>query len=207
MARRILIALGVIVVVLLLVVASRPSGFRVERSVLVPAPAEAVFTQVNDFHAWEGWSPWASLDPAMKKTFAGAPTGVGSVYAWAGNAKVGEGRMTLEKSERPSAISIKLEFLRPFAATSHSDFSFAPDGTGTRVVWSMSGENDFLAKAVGIFVDMDKRIGGDFEKGLAALSTRSQAQARVEAEANAAAEAAARARAAAEGATKGGRKR
>jgi len=191
MARRILIALGVVVVVLPLVIASRPSQFRVVRSLLIPAaPANAVFTQVNDFHAWAGWSPWEKLDPAMKKTFSGAPTGAGSVYAWEGNDKVGEGRMTLEKSDRPSAISITLEFVKPFAATSRSDFAFTPEGTGTRVVWSMSGKNGFMAKAAGMFMDMDQMIGRDFEKGLAALSTTAQAQAKAEADASAAAKAA-----------------
>ena len=213
MARRILIALGVLVVVLLLVIASRPSTFRVVRSLLIPAPANAVFTQVNDFHAWAGWSPWEKLDPAMKKTFSGAPTGAGSVYTWEGNDKVGEGRMTLEKSDRPSAISITLEFVKPVAATSRSEFAFTPEGADTRVVWSMSGKNSFMAKAAGMFMDMDQMIGGDFEKGLAALSTTAQAQAKAEADASAAAGAAsaagAKARAEAEAtvAKKGNKKR
>ena len=91
MARRILIATFALVLVLLLAIASRPSSFRIERSMVIPAPADAVFTQVNDFHAWAGWSPWETRDPAMKKSFSGAPTGTGSVYGWAGNDKVGEG--------------------------------------------------------------------------------------------------------------------
>ena len=190
MARWILIALGVVVGVLLLVIASRPSTFRVERSRLIPAPANAVFTQVNDLHAWAGWSPWEKLDPAMKKTFSGAPTGAGSVYTWEGNDKVGEGRMTLEKSDRPSAIYITLEFVKPFAATNRSEFAFTPEGADTRVVWSMSGKNNFMAKAAGMFMNMDQMVGGDFEKGLAALSTTAQAQARAEADASAAASAA-----------------
>ena len=190
MARRILIALGVVVVVLLVAIASRPSTFRVVRSLLIPAPANAVFTQVNDFHAWAGWSPWEKLDPAMKKTFSGAPTGAGSVYTWEGNDKVGQGRMTLEKSDRPSAIYITLEFVKPFAATNRSEFAFTPEGADTRVVWSMSGKNNFMAKAAGMFMDMDQMVGGDFEKGLAARSTTAQAQARAEADASAAASAA-----------------
>ena len=190
MARRILIALGVVVVVLLVAIASRPSTFRVVRSLLIPAPANAVFTQVNDFHAWAGWSPWEKLDPAMKKTFSGAPTGAGSVYTWEGNDKVGQGRMTLEKSDRPSAIYITLEFVKPFAATNRSEFAFTPEGADTRVVWSMSGKNNFMAKAAGMFMNMDQMVGGDFEKGLAALSTTAQAQARAEADASAAASAA-----------------
>jgi hypothetical protein len=148
------------VAALLLVVASRPARFRVERSLAIPAPADAVFTQVNDFHAWAGWSPWEALDPAVKKAFSGAPTGAGSVYAWAGNDKAGEGRMTMERSERPAAISIERTVVKPFSATDRLDFAFAREGVGTRVVWSMSGEYGFLGKVIALFEDLDGRPPG-----------------------------------------------
>ena len=188
MARRILIALCVAVAALLLVIASFPWRFRVERSLLIPAPADAVFTQVNDFHAWAGWSPWQALDPAAKKSFSGAPTGVGSVYAWLGNDNAGEGQMTMARSDRPTAISIERTIVKPVATTDRLDFAFVPEGAGTRVTWWMSGETSFPGNVIGLFQDLDGRVGGDFERGLAALSVRSQAQARADAESRAAAE-------------------
>ena len=30
--------------------------------------APVVFDQVNDFHNWEAWSPWAKLDPAVRNS-------------------------------------------------------------------------------------------------------------------------------------------
>ena len=126
MLKKVLIGVAAVVVVFVIVVATRPSTFHVERSVNVSAAPEAAFAQVNDFHAWPNWSPWEKMDTGMKKTFSGAPSGQGSVYAWAGNDKVGEGRMTIEKSDKPSLVSIKLEFLKPFAATNTATFTFAP---------------------------------------------------------------------------------
>jgi len=197
MARRILLALGLFVAALTLAGASLTTRMRVERSLTIPAPADAVFTQVNDFHAWAGWSPWEALDPAVKRTYSGAPTGADSVYAWAGNDKAGEGRMTMERSERPTTISIQRAVLKPVAAIDRLEFAFAPDGTGTRVLWSMSGEISILGKAIALFENVDARVGGDFERGLAALSVRSQAQARAEAQSRAAAEVSAQAASAA----------
>src|SRR6266404_5700307 len=169
MIKKILIGLAVVLVVLVVVIALQPSHYRVERSATMNAPAGAVFAQVNDFHRWNAWSPWAKLDPAMKQKFEGAPAGTGAVYTWAGNKDVGEGRMTITESHPGDLIKIKLEFIKPFAATNATDFAFKPQGNQTTVTWTMSGDKNFIAKAFGIFMNMDKMVGGDFEKGLAQL--------------------------------------
>lgn len=171
MLKIILIGLAAIVVVFVIVVALQPGEFRVVRSAPVAAPASVVFAQVNDFRNWEAWSPWEKLDPGMKRTFEGAPAGTGAIYSWAGNDDVGEGRMTLTESRPDEMIRITLEFLKPFASTSTTEFTFAPEADHTVVTWSMSGENNFIAKAFCLFVDMDKMIGTDFEKGLAQMRT------------------------------------
>jgi hypothetical protein len=174
MARKILIGVAAVIVLLVLVILTRPATFHVERSIGVGAPPENAFALVNDFHAWPVWSPWEKRDPQMKKTFEGPPAGVGAKYAWSGNDEVGEGHMTLEKSERPSTVGIKLEFLKPFAATNATTFTFAPAAGGSKVTWAMDGENSFMAKAASLFMDMDKMIGADFEKGLAAMKTAAE---------------------------------
>jgi uncharacterized protein YndB with AHSA1/START domain len=152
------------------VIARRPSAFTVSRSTHIQAPAAAVFQHVNDFHRWDAWSPWAKLDPSMTTRFEGAPAGTGAVYSWEGNRKVGAGRMEVLDSVGDERIRIGIDFLRPFKANNLIEFTFAPDGTGTRVTWTMSGENkDFMSKAFAMFVDMDKLVGRDFEKGLASM--------------------------------------
>ena len=175
MARKILIGVAAVIVLLVLVILTRPSTFHVERSITMAAPPENAFAQVNDFRAWPAWSPWEKLDPQMKRTHEGSPAGVGAKYAWVGNDQVGEGRMTIEKSEKPSIVGIKLEFLKPWEATSATTFTFAPTSQGSKVTWAMDGENNFMAKAASLFMDMDKMIGADFEKGLAAMKAAAEA--------------------------------
>ena len=122
---------AVIIVLFAIIVALQPSDFRVTRSAIMSAPAPAVFAQVNDFHKWEAWNPWGKIDPAMKQTYEGAPTGTGAIYTWIGNKEVGEGRMTITESRPNDLIRIKLEFFKPFAATNTAEFTFKPEGNQT----------------------------------------------------------------------------
>ena len=171
MLKKILIALAAIAVVFVAVVAMQPSDFRIVRTATMSAPAPAVFAQVNDFHNWEAWSPWAKLDPAAKNSFEGPPAGTGAIFRWAGNNQVGEGSMTITESRPSDVIRIKLEFLKPMAGTSTAEFTFKPEGDQTTVTWSMSGKNNFIAKAICLFMNMDKMVGGKFEEGLAAMKS------------------------------------
>jgi len=175
---KILIALAVIVVVFVVIVAMQPSEFSVVRSATISAPAPAVFAQVNDFHKWEAWNPWGKLDPTMKQAYEGAPAGTGAIYTWSGNNEVGEGRMTITESRPSDLIRIKLEFFKPFAATNTAEFTFKPEGNQTAVTWSMTGNNNFMAKAVHLFMNMDKMVGGQFEKGLAQMRSVVEATAK-----------------------------
>jgi uncharacterized protein YndB with AHSA1/START domain len=173
--KKILIALAVIIVVLVVIVALQPSDFRVTRSTTISAPPPAVFTQVNDFHKWQAWNPWGKIDPAMKQTYEGAPAGTGAIYTWSGNNEVGEGRMTITDSRPNDLIRVKLEFFKPFAATNTADFTFKPEGNQTVVSWSMFGDKNFMAKAIQLVMNMDKMIGGQFEKGLADMKSAVEA--------------------------------
>lgn len=169
MLKKILITVGVVIAVFLIVVALQPSTYSVTRTATISGPAPAVFAQVNDFHNWEAWSPWAKLDPAMKQTYEGAPSGKGAVYTWVGNRKVGEGRMTITDSRPAELVRIDLAFLKPMKGDSKTEFTFRPEGNQTSVTWSMTGEKSFISKAVCLFMSMDKMVGGNFESGLAQM--------------------------------------
>jgi hypothetical protein len=173
--KKILIGLVVFLIALVVVVALQPSEFRVARTATIAAPAPVVFAQVNDFHNWDAWSPWAKLDPAMTQAYQGAPAGPGAVYTWAGNRDVGEGRMTITESRPNELIRIKLEFQKPFASTNTAQFAFKPDGNATAVTWSMVGRKTFLTKAIFLFVSMDQLLGSEFDKGLAQLKSVAEA--------------------------------
>ncbi len=182
MFKKVLIALVVLIAGFAGFVASRPSEFHLERSASMQAPADVAFAHVNDFRKWAAWSPWEKLDPAVKKTFAGPEQGIGASYAWTGNDKVGEGSMTISAAQPSEKITIKLEFLKPWKASNITTFTFKKAGEGTSVIWAMDGQNNFMAKAASVFMDMDQMIGNDFEKGLAALKVVVEADAKARAE-------------------------
>lgn len=169
MLKKILGGLVLIVVVFSIVVALQPSDYRVQRLTTIAAPASVVFAQVNDFHNWDSWSPWAKLDPNAKNSFEGSASGVGAILRWDGNHEVGKGSMTLIESRPDSLIRIQLDFLEPFEGTSIGEFLFEEHDAQTVVTWSMSGQNNFIGKAIGLFMDCDTMIGRQFEKGLAQL--------------------------------------
>lgn len=169
MLKKILLAVAVIILLFVIVVAMQPADFRITRSTTIAAPAETVFAHVNDFHKWDAWSPWAKLDPAMKQSYEGSAAGTGAIYTWDGNKDVGTGRMTLTESRSNELVRIKLEFLKPFAAVNDTEFTFKSEGNQTAVTWSMTGKNNFIAKAFSLIMNMDKMVGGEFEKGLASI--------------------------------------
>ena len=174
MLKKISLVIVALVAAFLVVVALQPADFTITRRATMTARAPAVFAQVNNFHNWEAWSPWARLDPAMKQTYEGPEAGSGAIYLWDGNSEVGAGRMTLVESRTNELVRIKLEFLRPFASVNSTDFTFQSQGDKgeqTAVTWTMTGKNNFISKAFCLFMDMDKMIGGDFEKGLAQMKS------------------------------------
>ncbi len=158
-----------LIVIFLIVAALQPADFRISRAATLAAPPAVVFDYFNDFHRWNEWSPWARMDPNAKQTYSGPPSGVGSGFAWAGNNQVGEGNMTITKSEPNELIELRLEFTKPFAAVNKTEFVFKPEGSGTNVTWTMSGRNTFMAKAVTLIMNCDKMVGGQFEQGFANL--------------------------------------
>lgn len=169
--KKILIALALVVVVFLGYVAAQPPAFRITRSATIDAPPATVFAQVNDFHKWEAWSPWAKLDPNAKNSFEGPAAGTGAKFHWAGNKEVGEGGMEITESKPSDLIRIKLDFIKPFAATNTTEFTFVAEGDKTKINWTMSGENNFVGRIFCTFMNMDKMVGSDFEKGLASMKS------------------------------------
>ena len=167
----ILILAAIAVIIFITVAAMQPSDFRITRTATISAPASTVFAQVNDLQKWDAWSPWAKLDPDAKNSFEGSASGVGAIMRWAGNNKVGQGSMTIIESHPGEFIRFKLEFLKPFAATNTAEFTFNYENDQTTVTWSMYGKSNFTGKAIGLIMSCEKMVGGQFEKGLAALKS------------------------------------
>jgi uncharacterized protein YndB with AHSA1/START domain len=169
MLKKIAVVVVVIVVGILAFAATRPDSFRVVRSATIKAPPDKIYPLLADFHRWSAWSPWEKLDPAMKRTFSGAPSGKGAVYAWEGDSKVGAGRMEITDVSPPSNLAIKLDFLKPIEGHDVTLFTLEPTGEVTKVTWDMSGQSPYMSKVMGVFVSMDSLVGKDFETGLSNL--------------------------------------
>jgi hypothetical protein len=167
--KRLLIGLVLLVVAFATVVWFQPDDYRLTRQTVIAAPAAAVFAQVNDLKKWDDWSPWAKLDPNAKVTFSGPQSGPGASFAWDGNDKVGAGTMSITESKPNQRIATRTDFTRPFSGTSNADFVFSESAGQTNVIWSMSGRQNFIGKAMCLFMPMEKMLGPDFERGLAQL--------------------------------------
>lgn len=177
MGKKILIVLGVL---LLLVVgfagfvAMQPADYHVERSITIDAKPETVFAQINNFKKWENWSPWAKLDPDAKESYEGPEEGKGAIFKWDGNDEVGEGHMEILESDANKLVKIKLVFVRPMPGEAITSFKLKEDDGKTVLTWDMEGENDFMGKAMCLFMDLDAMIGNEYEKGLAKLKSLSE---------------------------------
>ncbi len=167
--KKFFVLLGLLIVALVLFVQAQPTEFLITRTRTLAAPPEVVFAHVVDLHEWTKWSPWEDIDPDMLREYSGAPAGPGASYRWSGDEDVGEGRMTITEAEAPKRVTLRLEFVRPFPTTNTVDFYIDDSGLATDVTWAMSGRNDFMAKLFGLFLDLDRQVGADFEKGLRQL--------------------------------------
>lgn len=166
-----LIVLAVLVVGLLVAIMKQPDEFRITRSARMSARPQPVFDQVNNLRNWDNWSPWAKLDPNATITFTGPEAGVGARFDWSGNREVGVGSNEILESNAPESVHMKLRFLKPMKAENDVVFSFAPVGDGTEVTWTMYGPNNFVGKAVGLLMNCEKMVGGQFEQGLANMKS------------------------------------
>lgn len=160
--KRILIVLVVLIAVLLVVSLFLPSKMRVQRHIIINAPAEVVFNQINTLHNWEAWSPWKKMDTTSQVTYNNIPSGVGASYSWVGK-KTGEGSLTITESVPYEKIVTALDFKGQGQST--GGFRFKPDSGGTKVNWYMDMEtkNPFMKYMSMIMKGMLKE---QFDEGL-----------------------------------------
>lgn len=149
------------------------STYEVTRRATINAPVAEIHGLVDDFREWQRWSPWEGMDPDQVRTYSGSDSGVGAVYEWRGNRKVGEGRMEIRQST-PDRVVVALDFLKPFKSSNTTSFELKDLGGTTEVTWRMVGPLTTATRIMGIFRSMDKMIGPDFERGLAQLAAATE---------------------------------
>lgn len=167
--KRTLIIGTLLAIAVLLFAATRPDTFSVERSINIKAAPETIYPLIDDLHNFALWSPYEKIDPGMKRTFSGAPSGKGAVYEWEGNDRVGHGRMEIIEAHPSSDVTINLDFLKPVTAHNVAEFTLRPNGNSTTVTWRMTGSAPYLSKVMSLFFSMDSMVAPQFEEGLANL--------------------------------------
>ena len=163
------IALVVLVVALVAYAATKPDAFRVQRSTGINAPAERIFPLIANLKSMNTWNPFVEPDPAIKIAYSGPDSGKGAAHTWSGNSKVGEGRIEITDAAPSSRVTMRLDMLKPMKASNLVEFTLRPTGDSTAVSWAMSGRQPFIAKLMTVFIDCDKMVGSQFEKGLGKL--------------------------------------
>lgn len=162
--------IGVILVVLigLYVVAAivAPSSLKVERSIVVDAPASQVYPNVVCFENWEPWNPWDDMDPTNTNEYSENQCSVGSWYSWKGD-QTGEGKQTLEEARENEYLKTSLVFSEaPEPQT--SEWYFEETEEGTKVTWNFIGtETDFFSRPANLMGEYF--ISAAYESGLATL--------------------------------------
>lgn len=170
MLKKILIGLAVIIGIILIIAAFQPDTYTVERKGTVAAPPAVVFAHINDFHEWPRFNPWHDLDTTMTYAYEGSPSGVGAVVIWTGKEQGGKGRMTIAESRPNTYTKVDMQFIEPFEGRATTEFGLKPDGAGTELTWTMTGEHNFFSKVMCLFMSMDKIIGEQYEKGFAKMN-------------------------------------
>ena len=168
MLKKILIGFAALVVVILAAAMLKSPAYRVERSLIIAAPAETIFPWFDSPRKFNEWNPWVKMDPAAKHTYSGPESGVGAVASWDGD-KVGKGSATITESRPNERIVERMDWLEPMQGVSTVEFTFQPAGEGkTQATWAMHGTNDgLMSKVVSLFMDCESMCGPEFEKGLA----------------------------------------
>lgn len=169
--RLVLTIFATIIAFILILGLIEPTSPTVTRSIAIKAPKPVVFEQVSVFRNWPNWSPWKQKDPSMRMVFSGEDGQVGSGYNWFGDEKItGQGSMKMT-AVKNGEVDYDVAIFKPrMAMNSVMTVNDSADGY-TKVTWSTTHHKAYPLNAIYLLMNMDKRMGSDFEKGLELLKS------------------------------------
>lgn len=172
MVIKILSIVGTIIGILLIYAGVKSPQMEISRELLIKATPEIIFPYLNNSQKMNDWMPWQNSDPELKMLYSGPSEGAGSRSSWDSSGKMGTGYAEIIESIPNQSVKTKLEYTKPMVMSQVATMSLVPAENGeTLVRWSVTGHNSFLFRLIGIFMNMDKMVGGEFEKGLTTLKT------------------------------------
>ncbi|MDX1409521.1 MAG: SRPBCC family protein [Saprospiraceae bacterium] len=145
-----------------------PREYKVDRSLVVNRNRQEIYDYVRRLENQDNWGPWSQRDPNMEKSTRGADGEIGFISSWRGNKQVGEGEQEITRLVPNERVETALRFFKPWKSQSDAFIHLEDEGeNATRVTWGFKGENNnAMSRVMGVFVDMDKAVGKDFEEGL-----------------------------------------
>ena len=87
-------------------------------------------------------------------------------------------KMTILESVQDQKVVHELHFIEPFEDTATVTFTIAASGDQSTLVWAMDGKQNLFSKTMCLFSSMDAMIAPDFERGLAELGPKVEADAK-----------------------------
>lgn len=171
--KKILIAIVGLVVLILIIAIFTKKEYTVERQITINKPTNEVFDYIKILKNSNNYSVWNQMDPNMKREYTGTDGTVGFIYAWDSQEKnVGKGEQEIAKIEEGNRIDYAIRFYRPWEGNGTSYMITEPAGDNqTSTKWAFQGKMGWPMNAMLLFMDMDKMMGPDLEKGLATLKT------------------------------------
>jgi len=166
-----LYVIGALIALLLLYAALRPAQRSISRSLIIAARPETLFPYINNGKKSFEWMPWKDSDPGVTMQYSGPAEGVGASSAWVSSGKMGIGNAVIVASVLNKSVQTQLTYTKPVAMSQLAEISLEPVTSGTKVTWSVNCHNGFFFRLIGLFVNFDKLVGGEFEKGLRKLKS------------------------------------
>lgn len=168
MLKKVLLGLGILLGAVLIYAAVKPADYFIKREIVINKHAEAIFPYLASMKKADEWMPWKEADPHVKNTYSGPEAGIGSVSSWESTGQMGVGKAEVIAAIPNEKITTAITYTKPMEMNQISEFILTPQGGSTKMEWNVKGHNSFLFRLIGIVMcmDVDKYVGGEFEKGL-----------------------------------------
>ena len=155
----------------LVYIALQSEACNISREIDIKASPETLFPYINNSKKMNDWMPWQESDPGVKMQYSGPEEGVGSKSSWESNGKMGIGNALVIESILNKSVKTQLTYTKPMEMLQLAEVTLTPVNGGTKVKWSVDMNNGFFFRLMGAIMNVEKMVGGEFEKGLGNLKS------------------------------------
>ena len=156
---------GLIAIVVAGLSAIGPARTEVERSIYINGKAQDLYAFLLDFKNYHQWQPAIELDSGLTSRIEG-PMGEGGRYFWSGNELVGSGNLEIAKADPFRLVEMRMVYTEPWDVQATYQFRLSQEKNGTKITWRYEAKNAYFSRISLLFMNMDKLLGAELEKGL-----------------------------------------